>query len=59
MLILTAGRSDWWIETELQNRFRLDFRFGFGILPSDDGYDGFLGWGGKMGSWTGSRESAN
>ena len=43
-MILTAGRSGWWIETELQNRFRLDFRFGFGILGSDDGLAGFSGW---------------
>ena len=51
-LILTAGRSGWWIESELQNRFRLDFRFGFGILTLDDGLAGFSGWGGKWGLWT-------
>ena len=49
MLILKAGRSGWWIETELQNRFRLDYRFGFGILTPDDGMPGFLGWDGKWG----------
>ena len=43
-LILTAVRSGWWIETELQNRFRLDFRFGFGMLAADDGLPGFSGW---------------
>ena len=48
-LILTAGGSDWLIETELQNRFRPDFRFGFGILTADDGKAGFSGWGRKMG----------
>jgi len=48
-LILTAVRSDWWIEMELQNRFRPDFRFGFGNLTTDDGMDGFLGRKRKMG----------
>ena len=48
-MILTAGRSGWWIETELHIRFRLDFRFGFGILTADDGLAEFSGWGGKMG----------
>jgi hypothetical protein len=41
-----VGLVDW---PELQNRFRLDFRFGFGILTSDDGLAGFLGWERKMG----------
>jgi hypothetical protein len=58
-LILTAGRSGWWIETEMQNRFRLDFRFGFGNLTVDDGLAGFLVLGGKMGLWTGGRESVH
>jgi len=52
-LILTVGRSDWWIKTELQNRFRLDFRFGFGILRLDDGMPDFwIGeekWGYRLG----------
>ena len=48
-LILIAVRSVWWIETELQNRFRLVFRFGFGILAEDDGMAGFLVLGGKWG----------
>ena len=43
-MILTAGRSDSWIETELQNRFRLDLSFGFGILTADDGLAGFSDW---------------
>ena len=43
-MILRAGRSDWWIETELQNRFRLKCVMEFGILGSDDGMAGFLGW---------------
>jgi hypothetical protein len=34
---------------ELQNRFRFDFRFEFGILTADDGLAGFSGWKGKMG----------
>ena len=41
-LILRAGRCGWWIETELQNRFRPDFRFGFGMLTADDGMAEFL-----------------
>ena len=36
-LILTAVRLDWLIELELQNRFWLDFRFGFRILTADEG----------------------
>ena len=48
-LILTAGRSGWWIDQELQNRFRLDFRFGFGMLTADDGLPEFSGWGRKWG----------
>jgi hypothetical protein len=52
-LILRAERSGWWIETELQIRFRLDFRFGFGVLTADDGLAEFLGWGGK---WDMGRE---
>lgn len=40
-LILRAGRSGWWIETELQKRFRLDFCFGFGMLAADDGLPKF------------------
>ena len=43
-MILRAGRSGWWIESELQNRFRLDFGFGFGMLTADDGLAGFTGW---------------
>ena len=48
MLILTAGRSGWWIETELQKRFR-QYRIGFGNLGSDDGLVGFSVWERKMG----------
>ena len=51
-MILRAGRSDWWIETELQNRFQGQCEKEFGILGSDDGMAGFLGWGGN-GIWTG------
>ena len=40
-LILTAGRSGRWIEAELKNRLRFDFRFGFGMLTADDGIAGF------------------
>ena len=43
-MILKAARLGWWIETELQNRFRFDIRFEFGILTSDDGLAGFSGW---------------
>ena len=39
-----SGRSGWWIETELQNRFQLKCEMEFGILGSDDGLDGFSGW---------------
>ena len=42
-LILTAGRSGWWIETELQNRFHGQCEMEFGILGSDDGLAEFLG----------------
>lgn len=52
-MILTARRSGWWIESELQNRFRLDSRFGFGMLTADDGLVGFSVWERKMGLWTG------
>ena len=48
-MILTAGRSGWWIETELQNRFHLKWEMEFGILGSDDGLPEFSGWGGKWG----------
>ena len=41
---MTAGKSDWWIEAELQNRFRLKCGMEFRILWSDDGMAGFLGW---------------
>lgn len=47
-LILTAVRSDWWIETELQNRFRGQCEMEFGILGSDDRLPGFSGWKRKM-----------
>jgi len=40
-------------------RFRLDFRFGFGILGSDDGMDEFSGWGGKWGNGHGGQASAH
>jgi len=40
--------SGWWIEQELQNRFRLDYRFGFGILTADDGLAEFSVWKGKL-----------
>jgi hypothetical protein len=43
-LILRAGRSDWWIEAELQNRFQGQCEMEFGILGSDDGLPGFSGW---------------
>ena len=43
-LILIAGRSGWWIETELQNRFQLKCEMEFGILGSDDGLAEFSGW---------------
>ena len=43
-LILRTGRSVWWIEAELQIRFRLDFRFEFRILTADDGIAGFSRW---------------
>jgi hypothetical protein len=36
-LILTAVRSEWWTEAELQNRFRLNCEMEFGILGLDDG----------------------
>ena len=52
-MILTAGRSDWWIETELQNRFRLKCEMEFGILGSDDGMAGFSVWEREWGLWTG------
>jgi hypothetical protein len=39
-----SGDVDWWIKTELQNRFRLKSEMEFGILGSDDGLAGFLGW---------------
>ena len=48
-LILTAGRSGWWIETELQNRFQGQCEMEFGILGSDDGLAGFSGWERKWG----------
>ena len=54
-LILRAVRSVWWIKTELQNRFRLDYRFGFGFLTPDDGFAGFSGWERKMGYGQGVR----
>ena len=50
--ILTAGRSDWWIETGTAESFSLDFRFRFGIFTIDEGLAGFSDWGGKMGIWT-------
>ena len=40
------------MRTELQNRFRLDYRFGFGILSPDDGMDEFSGWKENVGLWT-------
>ena len=42
--ILRTGRLAWWIETELQKRFRLKCEMEFGILGSDDGLPGFSGW---------------
>ena len=51
-MILTAVRSDWWIETELQNRFQGQCEMEFGILGLDDGLAGFSGWERKMGFWT-------
>jgi len=50
-LILTAGRSGWFIETELQNRFHGQCEMEFRILGSDDGLSGFSGWERKMGLW--------
>ena len=48
-LILRAGRSGWWIETELQNRFQGQCEMEFGILGSDDEFPGFSGWKRKWG----------
>jgi hypothetical protein len=58
-LILTAVRSDWRIETELQIRFRLDYRFGFGNLTADDEFAGFSGWERKWGYGQGDRLLCN
>jgi len=40
-LNLTKGRWALWIETELQNRFRLKCEMELGILGSDNGLAGF------------------
>lgn len=37
------------LRPELQNRFRLDIRFGFGMLTADDGMTEISGWKRKMG----------
>ena len=44
------------INQPLQNRFRFDFRFGFGILTSDDGMAGYLVWERKMVLCKGDRD---
>jgi hypothetical protein len=56
VLILRAVRSEWWIETELQNRFRLEFCFGFRNWGSDDGLPGFSDGEGNrvMDRWAGA-----
>jgi hypothetical protein len=41
--------GDWWIETELQNRFHGQCEKESGILGSDDGMAGFSGWERNMG----------
>ena len=50
-MILTAGRSGWWIETELQNRFQLKCEMEFGILGSDDGIAGIFEFGEENGAY--------
>ena len=58
-LILRAGRSGWWIETGTAEPFSTDFRYGFGILGSDDGLTGILGWGKKTGYGHGGQASVH
>ena len=48
-MILTAVRSGWWIETELQNRFQGQCELESGILGSDDGIAEFSSWESKWG----------
>jgi hypothetical protein len=56
-LNLTAVRSGWWIEKELQNCFQRQCEMEFRILGSDDGLPGFSGWERKMGIWKGGHEA--
>ena len=53
-MILEAGRLDWLIETELQNRFKGQCEMEFGILGSDDESPEFSGWERKWGSGQGT-----